>query len=130
MSSGLRGRTFFYTMPESGGGIQLTTELQYTFQPGCKDTRWWREVFRTGFGEIPGPRGAKSSPSHSCRSVIAPIQVIVLDANDNQPVFNQSIYKTYVVENVQEGTLVIRLLETDKGEGANSVFKLLLRGSI
>uniref|UniRef100_A0ABM5G9Y5 Protocadherin alpha-3-like isoform X10 n=1 Tax=Pogona vitticeps TaxID=103695 RepID=A0ABM5G9Y5_9SAUR len=43
----------------------------------------------------------------------------VLDANDNPPVFNQSVYKTQLFENSDNGLLVIKLNATDLDEGAN-----------
>ncbi|XP_077042742.1 protocadherin alpha-13-like isoform X10 [Agelaius phoeniceus] len=46
--------------------------------------------------------------------------ISVLDANDNAPQFNQSVYKVQLPENATEGTLVIRLNATDADEGINS----------
>ncbi|KAL8194354.1 UNVERIFIED_CONTAM: hypothetical protein K2H54_015991 [Gekko kuhli] len=43
----------------------------------------------------------------------------VLDANDNSPVFNQSVYKVQLFENTDNGLLVIRLNTTDLDEGTN-----------
>uniref|UniRef100_A0A670IK89 Cadherin domain-containing protein n=1 Tax=Podarcis muralis TaxID=64176 RepID=A0A670IK89_PODMU len=43
----------------------------------------------------------------------------VLDANDNPPVFNQSVYKVTLLENAATGTLVIKLNATDLDEGIN-----------
>ncbi|XP_029442105.1 protocadherin gamma-A3-like [Rhinatrema bivittatum] len=54
------------------------------------------------------------------RSGTTQIHVIVLDANDNAPVFNQSVYKADVLENVPLGTVVVTLNATDKDEGINS----------
>ncbi|XP_029439296.1 LOW QUALITY PROTEIN: protocadherin gamma-A4-like [Rhinatrema bivittatum] len=54
------------------------------------------------------------------RSGTTQIHVIVLDANDNAPVFNQSVYKADVLENVSVGTVVVTLNATDKDEGINS----------
>ncbi|XP_025023958.1 protocadherin Fat 2 [Python bivittatus] len=45
--------------------------------------------------------------------------ISVLDENDNAPTFNQSVYKVQVSENVQSGTLVIKLNATDLDEGIN-----------
>ncbi|XP_078248626.1 protocadherin alpha-3 isoform X17 [Pogona vitticeps] len=44
----------------------------------------------------------------------------VLDANDNLPVFNQSVYKVKLWENAANGTLVMKLNATDLDEGVNS----------
>ncbi|XP_068062421.1 protocadherin alpha-6-like [Anomalospiza imberbis] len=46
--------------------------------------------------------------------------ISVLDANDNAPQFNQSVYKVQLPENKEHGTLVIRLNATDLDEGSNS----------
>ncbi|XP_066833359.1 protocadherin alpha-2-like [Anser cygnoides] len=46
--------------------------------------------------------------------------VSVLDANDNAPQFNQSVYKVQVLESAAEGTLLARVCATDPDEGSNS----------
>ncbi|CAM9462332.1 unnamed protein product, partial [Bubo scandiacus] len=46
--------------------------------------------------------------------------VSVLDANDNAPQFNQSVYKVQLPESAAEGTLVARVNATDPDEGINS----------
>ncbi|XP_066833309.1 protocadherin alpha-2-like isoform X4 [Anser cygnoides] len=46
--------------------------------------------------------------------------VSVLDANDNAPQFNQSVYKAQVLESAAEGMLVARVSATDPDEGMNS----------
>ncbi|XP_054840779.1 LOW QUALITY PROTEIN: protocadherin alpha-5-like [Eublepharis macularius] len=43
----------------------------------------------------------------------------VLDANDNPPVFNQSVYRVKLLENATVGTLIIKLNATDLDEGIN-----------
>uniref|UniRef100_A0A8C3MA69 Uncharacterized protein n=1 Tax=Geospiza parvula TaxID=87175 RepID=A0A8C3MA69_GEOPR len=45
--------------------------------------------------------------------------ISVLDANDNAPQFNQSVYKVQLPENAERGTLVIKLNATDLDEGSN-----------
>ncbi|XP_062461254.1 LOW QUALITY PROTEIN: protocadherin alpha-13-like [Pezoporus occidentalis] len=45
--------------------------------------------------------------------------ISVLDANDNAPQFNQSVYKVQLPEDALEGTLVMRLNATDPDEGSN-----------
>ncbi|XP_062986136.1 protocadherin alpha-8-like [Elgaria multicarinata webbii] len=47
------------------------------------------------------------------------LEVTVMDANDNAPVFNQSVYKVKFLENVADGILVIHLNATDLDEGMN-----------
>ncbi|XP_040429652.1 protocadherin alpha-2-like [Cygnus olor] len=46
--------------------------------------------------------------------------VSVLDANDNAPQFNQSVYKVRLPENAAEGTLLTQVCATDPDEGSNS----------
>ncbi|XP_032929376.1 protocadherin alpha-6-like [Catharus ustulatus] len=46
--------------------------------------------------------------------------ISVLDANDNAPQFNQSVYKVQLPENATEGTLVTRVNAADPDEGTNS----------
>ncbi|XP_062986171.1 protocadherin alpha-5-like isoform X3 [Elgaria multicarinata webbii] len=49
----------------------------------------------------------------------AQLRISVLDANDNAPVFNQSVYKIKLFENEKKGTLIISLNATDLDEGIN-----------
>ncbi|XP_060035548.1 protocadherin alpha-2-like [Erinaceus europaeus] len=44
----------------------------------------------------------------------------VLDVNDNEPVFDQPVYKVQLVENSANETLVIKLNASDADEGSNS----------
>ncbi|XP_053812884.1 protocadherin alpha-13-like [Vidua chalybeata] len=46
--------------------------------------------------------------------------ISVLDANDNAPQFNQSVYKVQLPESAAVGTLVVRVNATDADEGINS----------
>ncbi|XP_074460312.1 protocadherin alpha-2-like isoform X6 [Larus michahellis] len=45
--------------------------------------------------------------------------ILVLDANDNAPQFNQSVYQVQLQENVPPGTVFLQLTATDKDEGIN-----------
>ncbi|XP_029021037.1 protocadherin alpha-2-like [Betta splendens] len=60
------------------------------------------------------------------------INVNVLDANDNAPIFSKSLYKARVPENTAHGTEVIKLNATDLDEGMNSkiTYSLMKRGNI
>ncbi|XP_041123099.1 protocadherin alpha-7-like isoform X4 [Polyodon spathula] len=49
------------------------------------------------------------------------ITVIVLDINDNPPVFDQEVYLVSLQENVPIGTFVIKVNATDLDEGLNGV---------
>uniref|UniRef100_A0A7M4E2M7 Protocadherin gamma subfamily C, 3 n=2 Tax=Crocodylus porosus TaxID=8502 RepID=A0A7M4E2M7_CROPO len=53
------------------------------------------------------------------RSASVNIQIDVLDANDNAPVFNQSTYKASVRENTPRDTLVVQTNAYDLDEGPN-----------
>ncbi|KAM3926567.1 protocadherin gamma-C5-like isoform 10-T10 [Leptodactylus fuscus] len=56
------------------------------------------------------------------RSGSTQITVIVLDINDNPPVFDQPRYKINILENVPLNTVIIKLNATDSDEGVNSEF--------
>ncbi|XP_067374409.1 protocadherin gamma-A11-like isoform X36 [Channa argus] len=47
------------------------------------------------------------------------INIVVLDANDNAPVFSQSVYRVTVPENSPKGTVILRVSATDNDKGAN-----------
>ncbi|XP_036279794.2 protocadherin alpha-2 isoform X4 [Pipistrellus kuhlii] len=48
------------------------------------------------------------------------LHINVLDVNDNEPTFDQSVYKVQLLENTANGTLVIKLNSSDADEGSNS----------
>uniref|UniRef100_A0A8D2MDM2 Cadherin domain-containing protein n=1 Tax=Zonotrichia albicollis TaxID=44394 RepID=A0A8D2MDM2_ZONAL len=53
------------------------------------------------------------------RSGTASIRVVVLDINDNSPVFTQTLYKVSVMENSSEDTIVVVVSASDLDEGTN-----------
>ncbi|XP_037117184.1 protocadherin gamma-A3-like isoform X11 [Syngnathus acus] len=53
------------------------------------------------------------------RSGTVNIEIIILDANDNAPVFNQTLYKAKVNENTPKGTHVLTVNATDADSGSN-----------
>uniref|UniRef100_A0A8C2J8P1 Cadherin domain-containing protein n=1 Tax=Cyprinus carpio TaxID=7962 RepID=A0A8C2J8P1_CYPCA len=53
------------------------------------------------------------------RSGTLNITILVLDVNDNRPVFSQDVYSTTLHENVQIGTLVMKILASDSDDGPN-----------
>ncbi|XP_062943941.1 protocadherin gamma-A8 isoform X5 [Cynocephalus volans] len=53
------------------------------------------------------------------RSSTVHIRVIVLDTNDNAPIFAQSIYRVKVPENLPPGTPLLTVSASDLDEGAN-----------
>ncbi|XP_064886147.1 protocadherin alpha-3-like [Columba livia] len=56
--------------------------------------------------------------------------ISVLDANDNAPQFNQSVYKVQLTESAAEGTVVVRLNATDPDEGLNKEFSYSIVSSV
>ncbi|XP_045856709.1 protocadherin gamma-A3 isoform X12 [Meles meles] len=54
------------------------------------------------------------------------IQVVVLDANDNPPVFTQSEYQVSVPENLPLGTTLLTVNATDPDEGFNAQVSYIL----
>ncbi|XP_070769924.1 protocadherin alpha-3-like [Enoplosus armatus] len=54
------------------------------------------------------------------RSGTLNVSIIVLDSNDNRPMFSQDIYQIAIKENVPVGTSVFRMNATDPDEGTNS----------
>ncbi|KAJ1128081.1 hypothetical protein NDU88_006464 [Pleurodeles waltl] len=54
------------------------------------------------------------------RSGTAQIKVIVLDANDNAPIFDKSVYKVSVLENAPKGTTVTAVRAVDIDQELNS----------
>ncbi|XP_056238365.1 protocadherin gamma-A11-like isoform X19 [Seriola aureovittata] len=47
------------------------------------------------------------------------INVIVMDANDNAPMFGQSLYRVTVPENASRGTVILKVSATDADKGTN-----------
>ncbi|XP_065590487.1 protocadherin alpha-2-like isoform X1 [Cyrtonyx montezumae] len=56
--------------------------------------------------------------------------ISVLDANDNAPQFNQSVYKVQLPEDATAGTLVVRVAATDPDEGINQEFSYSFVSSV
>ncbi|XP_064017491.1 protocadherin beta-16-like isoform X8 [Pogoniulus pusillus] len=52
------------------------------------------------------------------RSGTAKIRIVVLDVNDNTPVFNKKVYEVRLAENSPPGQLVVRIAATDPDEGS------------
>ncbi|XP_069806586.1 protocadherin gamma-C5-like [Dendropsophus ebraccatus] len=58
--------------------------------------------------------GGEPARSGTCR-----ITIVVLDINDNPPVFNQSLYKISIRENLPLKTVILILNASDQDDGAN-----------
>ncbi|KAM9357327.1 protocadherin alpha-8-like [Symphorus nematophorus] len=57
------------------------------------------------------------------RSGTLNVSIIVLDSNDNRPMFSQEIYQIEIQENVPVGTSIFRMNATDPDEGTNGVIE-------
>ncbi|XP_042646301.1 protocadherin beta-16-like [Tyto alba] len=53
------------------------------------------------------------------RSGTAQVRIVVLDANDNIPVFGQEVYEVRLAENSPLGQLAVRVTAVDPDEGSN-----------
>ncbi|XP_025973578.2 protocadherin beta-15-like [Dromaius novaehollandiae] len=53
------------------------------------------------------------------RSGTAQVRIVVLDANDNAPVFTQELYDGQVLENAPEDSVVLRVVAADADVGVN-----------
>ncbi|XP_053496998.1 protocadherin alpha-2-like [Ictalurus furcatus] len=53
------------------------------------------------------------------KSATLNVTVIVLDSNDNPPVFSQETYSVALPENIQPGVLILKISSTDLDEGSN-----------
>ncbi|XP_065815114.1 protocadherin alpha-8-like [Labrus bergylta] len=54
------------------------------------------------------------------------VTIIVLDSNDNRPMFSQEIYQIEIEENVEIGTSVFKIHATDPDEGTNGIVEYSL----
>ncbi|XP_073342590.1 protocadherin alpha-8-like [Pagrus major] len=64
------------------------------------------------------------------RSGTLNVSIIVLDSNDNRPVFSQEIYQISIQENVPVETVVIKVQATDLDEGTNGDVEYAFGGDI
>ncbi|XP_026186774.1 protocadherin alpha-8-like [Mastacembelus armatus] len=64
------------------------------------------------------------------RSGTLNVTVIVLDSNDNHPIFSQEVYSVTIPENVDAGTSVIKVKATDLDEGANGEIEYFFGGEL
>ncbi|XP_057706842.1 protocadherin alpha-4-like isoform X37 [Corythoichthys intestinalis] len=64
------------------------------------------------------------------RSGTLNVTIIVLDSNDNHPIFTQEVYSATLSENVKLGASVIRVEATDLDEGSNSEVEYYFGGEL
>ncbi|XP_069825314.1 protocadherin gamma-C5-like isoform X12 [Dendropsophus ebraccatus] len=62
------------------------------------------------------------------RSVTCRITIVVLDINDNPPVFNQSVYKISIRENLPIKTVILTLNASDQDDRANGEIQYYFGG--
>ncbi|XP_068596704.1 protocadherin gamma-A11-like [Brachionichthys hirsutus] len=53
------------------------------------------------------------------KSASVKINIVVLDANDNAPVFTRSVYRVTVPENASRGAVILTVIATDNDKGSN-----------
>ncbi|XP_033367641.1 protocadherin beta-15-like, partial [Parus major] len=58
------------------------------------------------------------------------VKILILDVNDNAPVFTQAVYVGKVLENMPEGSLVLIVLATDQDAGINGEISYQLRQDV
>ncbi|KAM8765956.1 protocadherin alpha-C1 [Rhynchonycteris naso] len=63
------------------------------------------------------------------RSGDAQVTIIVVDTNDNAPVFEHTVYRTKVPETVPNGTVLFRVQASDADEGSNGEIRYSLSNS-
>ncbi|NXU37841.1 PCDBF protein, partial [Drymodes brunneopygia] len=101
-------------------------QLFFSLRPAYKN---YYELYLEFVLEKPLDREEQSEMSFSLiavdggsppRSGTTQIDVVVLDVNDNAPVFTQEEYIAQVLENTPEGSVVLTVLATDQDEGVNA----------
>ncbi|KAB0388580.1 hypothetical protein E2I00_006076, partial [Balaenoptera physalus] len=63
------------------------------------------------------------------RSGDAQVTIVVVDTNDNAPVFERSVYRTKVPETAPNGTVLFRVQASDLDEGSNGEIRYSLSNS-
>ncbi|XP_055080811.1 protocadherin alpha-8-like [Periophthalmus magnuspinnatus] len=58
------------------------------------------------------------------------VTIVVLDSNDNKPVFGQEVYQISISENVEVGTVVYKINATDLDESKNGEVEYRLRKTL
>nr|XP_061793174.1 protocadherin alpha-3-like [Nerophis lumbriciformis] len=53
------------------------------------------------------------------RSGTLNVSIIVLDSNDNRPIFSNDIYEIMIAENIKMGTIIFKMNASDPDEGLN-----------
>ena len=56
------------------------------------------------------------------------LEVVVLDENDNPPVFAEGVYQTIIREDISVGSSVVQVTASDRDQGTNSAITYSIRG--
>ncbi|KAM6249581.1 protocadherin alpha-5-like [Spheniscus humboldti] len=117
----------------SDADVGANAQLSYTLSPSehfSLDLQKTEEDGDTLFLVLAKPLDRETVPVHRLLltaidggrpSLTGTVELVisVLDANDNAPQFNQSVYKVQLPEYTERGTLAIRVNATDLDEGTN-----------
>ncbi|XP_064528401.1 protocadherin alpha-2-like [Pseudopipra pipra] len=117
----------------SDADIGVNAQLSYTLSPSehfSLDLQRSDEYRESLFLVLTKPLDRETMPVHRLLltasdggrpSLTGTMELVisVLDANDNAPQFNQSVYKVQLPESAAEGTLVARVNATDPDVGSN-----------
>ncbi|XP_027766591.1 protocadherin alpha-13-like, partial [Empidonax traillii] len=110
--SGANGRVRCWVWPSGPFGLEATFSGSYSLVLREALDRETIPVHRL---LLTASDGGRPSLTGTMELVIS-----VLDANDNAPQFNQSVYKVQLPESAAEGMLVTRVNATDPDVGSNS----------
>lgn len=124
--------------------IGSNAQLSYTLSPSehfALDVQRGEENLESLFLVLTKPLDRESLSEHRLvltasdggrPALTGAVQLVisVLDANDNAPQFNQSVYKVQLPEDAAEGTLVARVTATDPDEGINQEFSYSIGNTV
>ncbi|XP_054698184.1 protocadherin gamma-A10-like [Grus americana] len=111
----LSGDEHFSLAVQAGPGGEQRPELVLAKALDREEAAFHELVLRASDGGEPSRTGT------------ARIRVVVLDANDNAPVFSQAEYALRVPEDVPVGSVLVTLTATDADEGMNGHVKYSLK---
>ncbi|XP_052628074.1 protocadherin alpha-3-like isoform X7 [Harpia harpyja] len=117
----------------SDADVGANAQLSYTLSPSehfSLDLQRSEEYRESLFLVLRRPLDRETMPEHRLMltasdggrpSLTGTMELVisVLDANDNAPQFNQSVYKVQLLESTAEGTLVAQVNATDPDVGSN-----------
>ncbi|NXR16060.1 PCDGA protein, partial [Semnornis frantzii] len=113
LSYAMSGDELFSLAVQAGPGGDRRPELVLAKALDREETAFHELVLRARDGGEPSRTGTVR------------IRVVVLDANDNSPVFSQSEYTVRVAEDVPVGSALVTVTATDSDEGMNGHVKYI-----